>query len=174
MNGFNYQKYLIFAAIQKRSTAAGWRNRLVLLMYDVRCTMYTNLTGEEILNLGSMRTSYFAHLFFKWSCGRVARLSSAKAATAVRIRSGPPDKDANKCKILLRGNSKPVILEAEFLGIADDGYGQNRAGLSLQGKLSHKEFGLTWNSITEAGQIVAADEVRIFSEIQLIKQPLST
>jgi hypothetical protein len=25
----------------------------------------------------------------RWSCGRVARLSSAKAATAVRIRSGP-------------------------------------------------------------------------------------
>ena len=26
----------------------------------------------------------------KWSCGRVARQSSAKASTAVRIRSGPP------------------------------------------------------------------------------------
>ena len=25
-----------------------------------------------------------------WSCGRVARQSSAKASTAVRIRSGPP------------------------------------------------------------------------------------
>ena len=28
-------------------------------------------------------------LFYVWSCGRVARLSSAKAATAVRIRTGP-------------------------------------------------------------------------------------
>jgi hypothetical protein len=28
--------------------------------------------------------------FHLWSCGRVARQSSAKASTAVRIRSGPP------------------------------------------------------------------------------------
>ncbi|MEY2834746.1 MAG: hypothetical protein RLZZ557_408 [Bacteroidota bacterium] len=29
-------------------------------------------------------------MLVQWSCGRVARQSSAKASTAVRIRSGPP------------------------------------------------------------------------------------
>ncbi len=33
---------------------------------------------------------YFCTGFKKGSCGRVARQSSAKAPTAVRIRSGPP------------------------------------------------------------------------------------
>lgn len=33
---------------------------------------------------------YFRTGFKKGSCGRVARQSSAKAPTAVRIRSGPP------------------------------------------------------------------------------------
>ncbi len=35
----------------------------------------------------------FSHSQKKWSCGRVARQSSAKASTAVRIRSGPQKKE---------------------------------------------------------------------------------
>jgi hypothetical protein len=34
-------------------------------------------------------SSFLISHLYKGSCGRVARLSSAKAATAVRIRSGP-------------------------------------------------------------------------------------
>jgi len=36
--------------------------------------------------------------------------------------------------------------------------------------LSRKDFGLTWDAVTEAGNIVVSDEVRINAEIQLIKQ----
>ena len=38
-----------------------------------------------------------------WSDGRVARLSSAKAATAVRIRFGPPDKKESPVNFELAG-----------------------------------------------------------------------
>jgi len=36
--------------------------------------------------------SYICALNAEWSCGRAARQSSAKACTAVRIRSGPLQK----------------------------------------------------------------------------------
>ncbi|MNT93421.1 hypothetical protein D3C72_2348910 [compost metagenome] len=51
-----------------------------------------------------------------------------------------------------------------------DSYGQTKAGFSLSGSLSRKNFGLTWDAVTEAGNIVVSDEVRINAEIQLIKQ----
>jgi polyisoprenoid-binding protein YceI len=51
-----------------------------------------------------------------------------------------------------------------------DGYGQTKAGFTISGTLSRKEFGLTWSAVTETGSIVVSDEVRFHGEIQLIKQ----
>ena len=70
----------------------------------------------------------------------------------------------------IRGTTKPITLEVEFAGIVVDPYGQTKAGFTLDGKISRKEFGLQWNAVTEAGQIVVSDEIRIHCEVQLIKQ----
>lgn len=59
----------------------------------------------------------------------------------------------------------------EYAGIVIDPYGQTKAGFTVDGKLSRKEFGLMWNAVTEAGQIVVSDEIRLHCEIQLVKQP---
>ncbi len=70
----------------------------------------------------------------------------------------------------IRGTVKPVSLNVEFGGIVVDPYGQTKAGFTVTGKISRKEFGLTWNAATEAGQVVVSDEVKINCEIQLVKQ----
>ena len=72
--------------------------------------------------------------------------------------------------LTIKGTTKPVSLNIEFGGIVVDPYGQTKAGFTVSGKISRKEFGLTWGAVTEAGQIVVGDEIRIHSEIQLIKQ----
>src|SRR5690606_38551180 len=72
--------------------------------------------------------------------------------------------------LTIKDTTKPIKLNVEFGGIAVDGYGQTKAGFTVSGKISRKEFGLTWNSVTEAGSIVVADEIKIMAEIQLIKQ----
>jgi hypothetical protein len=36
--------------------------------------------------------------------------------------------------------------------------------------VSRKEFGLTWNAVTEAGQVVVSDDIRLQCEVQLVKQ----
>ena len=66
--------------------------------------------------------------------------------------------------------TKPVIVDVEFGGIVVDPYGQTKAGFTVTGKLSRKEFGLTWGAVTEAGQVVVGDEVKVHAEIQLVKQ----
>jgi polyisoprenoid-binding protein YceI len=70
----------------------------------------------------------------------------------------------------IRGTTKPITLNVEFAGIVVDPYGQTKAGFTVDGKVSRKEFGLQWNAVTEAGQVVVSDEIKIHCEVQLVKQ----
>jgi polyisoprenoid-binding protein YceI len=72
--------------------------------------------------------------------------------------------------LTIRGITKPITLDVEFGGTVVDPYGQHKAGFTVRGKISRKEFGLTWNAVTEAGQVVVSDEIRLMAEIQLVKQ----
>jgi polyisoprenoid-binding protein YceI len=72
--------------------------------------------------------------------------------------------------LTIRGTTKPITLNVEYGGIVVDPYGQTKAGFTINGKVSRKEFGLTWSAVTEAGQVVVSDEIRLLAEIQLIKQ----
>jgi polyisoprenoid-binding protein YceI len=72
--------------------------------------------------------------------------------------------------LTIRGVTKPVTVNVEFGGVVVDPYGQTKAGFTVAGKISRKEFGLTWNAVTEAGQVVVSDDIRLHAEIQLVKQ----
>lgn len=72
--------------------------------------------------------------------------------------------------LTIRGITKPITLNVEFGGIVVDPWGQTKAGFTVSGKISRKEFGLTWSAVTEAGQVVVSDEIKIHAEIQLVKQ----
>jgi polyisoprenoid-binding protein YceI len=72
--------------------------------------------------------------------------------------------------LTIAGTTKPVTLNVDFGGIVVDPYGQTKAGFTVTGKISRKEFGLTWNAVTEAGNVVVSDDIRINAEIQLVKQ----
>ena len=72
--------------------------------------------------------------------------------------------------LTIRDITKSIKLNVEFGGIVVDPYGQTKAGFTVTGKISRKEFGLTWSAVTEAGQVVVSDDIRIVCEVQLIKQ----
>lgn len=72
--------------------------------------------------------------------------------------------------LTIAGITKPITLNVEFGGIIVDPYGQTKAGFTVSGKISRKEFGITWNTVTEAGGVMLGDEIKINAEIQLIKQ----
>jgi polyisoprenoid-binding protein YceI len=75
-----------------------------------------------------------------------------------------------KGELTIRGITKPITVHVEFGGIVVDPYGQTKAGFTVSGKISRKEFGLTWNAVTEAGSVVVSDEIKIHAEVQLVKQ----
>lgn len=70
----------------------------------------------------------------------------------------------------IRGHKKPVKLKAELGGIVTDPYGQVKVGFEITGKISRKEFGLTWNAVTEAGGVVVSDDIKLIANLQFVKQ----
>lgn len=73
-------------------------------------------------------------------------------------------------ELTLHGVTKPVTVDVELGGIVVDPYGQTKAGFTVTGKISRKDFGLTWSAVTEAGSVVVSDEVKLAADIQLVKQ----
>ena len=72
--------------------------------------------------------------------------------------------------LTIRGITRPVKLDVEFGGVVVDPYGQKKAGFTINGRISRKEFELRWNAVTEAGSVVVSDEVKIHAEVQMVKQ----
>lgn len=73
-------------------------------------------------------------------------------------------------ELTVKNVTKPVKLNVEYGGRATDFYGNDKAGFEVSGKISRKEFGLTWDGITEAGAIVVGDEIKLQINVQFAKQ----
>lgn len=72
--------------------------------------------------------------------------------------------------LTIKGVTKNIVLTAEYSGLMTDPWGNTKAGLSVSGKINRKDFGLTWNAALETGGVLVGEEVKLVSEIQLIKQ----
>ena len=72
--------------------------------------------------------------------------------------------------LTMKGITKPVTLKAEFGGIEKDAYGNTKAGFEITGKINRKDFGLTYNALTETGGLALGEDIKLVSNIQLAKQ----
>jgi len=72
--------------------------------------------------------------------------------------------------LTIKGVTKQVKLNAEFGGSTDDFYGNTKAGFEVTGKINRKDFGLTWDGVTEAGSIVVGEEIKLTINVQFAKQ----
>ena len=75
-----------------------------------------------------------------------------------------------KGMLTIKGISIPVSLYVEFGGINKDPWGNEKAGFSIEGKINRKDWGLNWNAALETGGVLVSDEVRIYGELQFVKQ----
>ena len=71
--------------------------------------------------------------------------------------------------LTIRGVTKEVALDGEVTGPVKDPWGGTRYGISAQGKLKRKDWGLTWNSALEAGGVLVGDDVKLSVETELVK-----
>lgn len=72
--------------------------------------------------------------------------------------------------LTIRGTTRPITLEAEFMGVGPDPWGNTRAGFEATGKLNRKDYGLTWNAALETGGVLVGEEVKITISAEFVKQ----
>jgi len=71
--------------------------------------------------------------------------------------------------LTIRDVTKEIVLKVDFNGIAVDPYGQTKAGFEMIGEVNRKDFNLNWSTVTETGNIVVSDTVRLNIDLQFIK-----
>lgn len=89
------------------------------------------------------------------------------SATAIRPKG---DRWIADGQLTIRGNTRPVALEIEFLGSISDPWGGARIAFSATGEIDREEFGLTWNAAIETGGVVVSKAIKIEIEAELVHQ----
>jgi len=72
--------------------------------------------------------------------------------------------------LTIKDVTKSVTLDVEHGGTATDFYGNLKAGFEVVGKINRKDFGLTWNGVTEAGAVVVGEDIKLIINAQFAKQ----
>ncbi len=72
--------------------------------------------------------------------------------------------------LTVKGITKSVKLNAEYGGSTQDFYGNTKGGFEVSGKINRKDFGLTWDGVTEAGSVVVGEDIKLLINLQLAKQ----
>jgi polyisoprenoid-binding protein YceI len=72
--------------------------------------------------------------------------------------------------LTLHGVSRPVVLDASFLGRGKDPGGHERAGFHGTTTINRKDFGLTWNKALESGGLLVGDDVTIEIDVEGVQE----
>jgi polyisoprenoid-binding protein YceI len=72
--------------------------------------------------------------------------------------------------LTMKGVTKPVELDVEYGGAQNDFYGTKKVGFEITGKVNRKEFGLTYNALTETGGLALGEDIKLIANIQVAQQ----
>jgi polyisoprenoid-binding protein YceI len=74
-------------------------------------------------------------------------------------------------ELTLCGVTRPVTLQAEYLGQTADPWGGHRAVFSAFGTINREDWNLTWNMPLDGGRLLVSKEIRIEIELEALFQP---
>ncbi|MCE7065746.1 YceI family protein [Dyadobacter sp. CY326] len=69
-----------------------------------------------------------------------------------------------------KGVTKLIELEAEYGGTERDSWGTLKVGFQVSGSINRKDFGITFNALTETGGLALGEKIDIIANIQLAKE----
>jgi polyisoprenoid-binding protein YceI len=73
--------------------------------------------------------------------------------------------------LTIKGTTRPVTVDLEFLGGAIDPWGNQRIGFSgVVPKVNREDWGLTWNAALETGGFLLSNDVRLEIEAELVRK----
>jgi polyisoprenoid-binding protein YceI len=71
----------------------------------------------------------------------------------------------------MRGVTRPVVLEGQFLGSSSSSQGRGRIGFEARTRIDRTAFGIVWNRVVEGGGVMLGDEVEIEIAIEAVRRP---
>ena len=74
-------------------------------------------------------------------------------------------------ELTIRGVTRPVTVQAEYLGYTADPWGGHRAVFTAAGTIDREDWGLTWNQPLAGGGLLVSKEIRIEIELEAVLQP---
>lgn len=89
---------------------------------------------------------------------------------STRVEKTDSDEFALYGELTIKGITKPVKLNVEYNGVTKDPWGGERAGFVISGKINRSDWGINFNGVLETGGLMLGEDVKIHSEIQLVKQ----
>ena len=107
------------------------------------------------------------------TCGRP---TSSTSSTTRRRRSGRPRSPSTARtasitgELTIKGVTRPVTLDVDYLGQAIDPWGGERAVFSATASVNREHWGLTWNMVLDAGGLLVSKEIRLEIEVELVRQ----
>lgn len=72
--------------------------------------------------------------------------------------------------LTIKGIRKETTFDLEYGGTNKDPWGNEKAGMSISGKIDRKDFGLNWNTALETGGVLVGEQVKIEGELQFAKE----
>jgi polyisoprenoid-binding protein YceI len=91
-------------------------------------------------------------------------------STAVRPAEGETHWNVDG-DLTIRGVTRPVTVELEFLGGGIDPWGNQRIGFSgVVPQVNREDWGLTWNAPLETGGFLLSKSVRLEVEAELVRK----
>jgi polyisoprenoid-binding protein YceI len=115
-------------------------------------------TGQEQRDAHLLNSDFFEAE--SWPTIRFESTSFTKTETGIYKLTG---------KLTMKGITKEVELTAEYGGTEKDHYGNTKIGFEISGVINRKDFGLTFNSLTETGGLALGENVKLTGNVQLAK-----
>jgi polyisoprenoid-binding protein YceI len=72
--------------------------------------------------------------------------------------------------LTIKGVTRPVTLDVEYLGHTHDPWKNERAVLSATTSINREDWGITWNMVLEAGGLLVSREIRLEIDVELVRQ----
>jgi polyisoprenoid-binding protein YceI len=72
--------------------------------------------------------------------------------------------------LTIRDVTEEVTLDVVHGGTVEDHLGNVKAGFEISGEINRKNFGLNWDAVTEAGNLVAGEKVKLQMNVQFAQQ----
>ncbi|MCB1002683.1 MAG: YceI family protein, partial [Acidimicrobiales bacterium] len=70
--------------------------------------------------------------------------------------------------LTVRGTTRPVTLDVEYLGAVTDPWGGQRVAFTATGEVDREDFGLTWNVALETGGVLVGKSITIEIDTELV------